>query len=161
MIPHNCWNVLLSKVITFFRALLWVMKAGFIILVQKLNNIAWNSITESPMEKPKIIPCACRTMGTIFLDAKGCILVEFLPWRETINAACSFRVLQKLCCAPCDKCPGKRKIILLHNNTCSHTAVCGVDSEELLGTSPHSLYSRDQAHSDCHLFRFIKDQMWD
>jgi hypothetical protein len=32
-------------------------------------------MTESPMEKLKTIPCACR--GTIFLDAKGCIFIEF------------------------------------------------------------------------------------
>jgi len=92
---------------------------------------------------------------------KGAHIGWVLPWRETINAACNLQVLQKLCCALCYKCPGKRKIILLHKNTCLHTAVCGADSEELLGCSPHPPYSLDQGPSNYHLFRFVKDKMWD
>lgn len=92
---------------------------------------------------------------------KGAHIGWVLPRRETINAASNLQVLRKLCCARCYKCPGNRKIILLHNNTCSLTAVCGVGSEELLGPSPHPPYNLYQGPTNYHLFCLVKDQMWD
>jgi Transposase. len=63
----------------------------------------------SPKKKnQKTMPAACKVMGTVIWDAKGCVLVKFLSQGETINAACYLQTLHKLRCALHDICPGKR-----------------------------------------------------
>jgi hypothetical protein len=42
--------------------------------------------------------------GIVFRDAKGSILVDFLPANETVNTVFYVLMLQKLQCALCDKC---------------------------------------------------------
>ena len=54
-------------------------------------------------------------MGTVFWDAEGLILVEFLECGQTITAARYVQTLHKLCHALRDKRPG-RNIIILHDN---------------------------------------------
>jgi hypothetical protein len=61
-------------------------------------------------------------MGTIFWDAKGYILVDFLPRKGTVHAVHYFQMLQKQRHALCDKIPLKRHTILEHNNACPHIA---------------------------------------
>jgi hypothetical protein len=54
-------------------------------------------------------------VGTVFWDAKGCILVDFLP-RNKINAVLYVQMHQKLQHALCDKRLMKLHTILQHNN---------------------------------------------
>jgi hypothetical protein len=52
--------------------------------------------TTSPKKnKPKTIPSAYKTMETVFWDAEGSILLEFVPQEETIIAAHYLQMLQK------------------------------------------------------------------
>jgi hypothetical protein len=100
-------------------------------------------------------------MGTVFWDAEGCIMVEFLSQEETVSAAGYLQTLQKLHYILCDKRPGKKKD---HPATGQLRAphclsMHGEDSEEWLGTSTHPPYSLDIAFSDYHPFRFIKGLM--
>jgi hypothetical protein len=46
--------------------------------------------------KARIIPSAGKIIGTVFLDAKWCILVDFLPRKESVNAVHYVKMLQKL-----------------------------------------------------------------
>jgi Transposase. len=48
-------------------------------------------------KKPKTMPLPLKTMRTVFWDAEGCILDEFLPQGETISAGHSLQMLKKLC----------------------------------------------------------------
>ena len=54
-------------------------------------------------------------MGTVFWDAEGLILTEFLERRQNITAARYVQTLHKLRRALRDKRPG-RNIIILHGN---------------------------------------------
>lgn len=106
----------------------------------------------SPKKKePKTMPAACKTMGTVFWDAKGCILVRILPQGGTINAAHYLQTLHKLHCALRDKCPGKK---ISCNNAQSHTVFLCVQRIQKNGWEflPHPSYSLDLTPSDKHLF---------
>ena len=52
------------------------------------------------------MPSAAKVMGTVFWDAEGLILAEFLEPGETITAARYVQILHKLHRALRDKRPG-------------------------------------------------------
>jgi histone-lysine N-methyltransferase SETMAR len=72
-------------------------------------------------QNPKPMPSAGKIMGTVFWDAEGCTMIEFLEPGKTINAAHKVQILLKLRRALRDKRPG-RKVILQHDNARPHTA---------------------------------------
>ena len=106
------------------------------------------------------MPSAAKVMGTVFWDAEGLILAEFLEPGQTITAACYVQTLHKLRCVLCDKRLG-RNIIILHDNTRPHAIRLTSEVIAKVGWEvlPHPSYSRDLAPSDYHLFRFVKDQL--
>jgi len=111
--------------------------------------------------KWQTIPSASKTMGTVFWNAEGGILVKFMPYGEIINAAHYLYTIQKLQHGLCEKCPGKENITLQQDSAGSHTAdVCmnivKKNGWELL---PTSSYSPDLAPLDYYLFGLILEQM--
>jgi len=98
-------------------------------------------------------------MGTVFWDAEGLILAEFLKPGQTITAARYVQTLHKLRRELRDRSLGL--IIILHDNTRPHAtrltseATAKMGWEVLLQPS----YSPDLAPSDYHLFGFVKDQL--
>ena len=92
------------------------------------------------------VPSAAKVMGTVFWDAEGLILVEFLECGQTITAARYVQTLHKLRCALCDKCPG-RNIIILHDNARPHAACLTSEAIAKMGWEvlPHPSYSPDLA----------------
>ena len=94
-------------------------------------------------------------MGTVFWDAEGLILAEFLEPGQTITAARYVQTLHKLCRAMRDKRPGLN-IIILHDNAHLTSETIDKMGWEVL---PHPSYSPDLAPSDYHLFEFVKDQL--
>ena len=99
-------------------------------------------------------------MGTVFWDAEGLILAEFLERGQTITAAHYVQTLHKLRPALCDKRPG-RNINILHDYDHPHAACLTSEAIAKMGWEvlPHPSYSPDLAPSDYHLFRFMKDQL--
>jgi transposase len=99
-------------------------------------------------------------MGTVFWDAEGLILAEFLEPGQTITAARYVQTLHKLSRALHNKRPG-RNIIILHDNAHPHAARLTSEAIAKMGWEvlPHPSYSPDLAPSDYHLFRFVKDQL--
>ena len=71
-------------------------------------------------------------MGSVFWDAQGCILVEFLERGQTINAARYIQTLLKLHQALCNKCPGN-KIILQQDTARHHTTHATMERSGHLG----------------------------
>ena len=120
----------------------------------------WHHLDSPTKKKPKAMPSAKKIMGTVFWDAEGCILIEFLEPGKTLNASHYVQTLSKLRCALRDKRPG-RKVILLHDNTRPHTTRLTLEKIEKTGWEvlPHPPYSPDLAPSDYHLFGFVKNQM--
>jgi histone-lysine N-methyltransferase SETMAR len=93
-------------------------------------------------------------MGTVFWDANGFLLAEFLEPGQTINAAHYVQTLHKL------HHPGQN-IIILHDNAHPHAARLTLEAIAKMGWDilPHPSYSPDLAPSDYHLFGFVKDQL--
>ena len=99
-------------------------------------------------------------MGTVFWDAEGLILAEFLERGRTITAARYVQTLHKLRRALRDKRPG-RNFIILHDNARPHAARLTSEAIAKMGWEvlPHPSYSPDLAPFDYHLFGFVKDQL--
>ena len=99
-------------------------------------------------------------MGTVFWDAEGLILAEFLECGQTITAARYVHTLHKLHRALRDTRPGQN-IIILHDNACPHAACLTSEAIAKMGWEvlPHPSYCPDLAPSDYHLFGFVKDQL--
>jgi len=114
----------------------------------KWQSMEWHHLDSPTKKKPKTMPLAKKIMGTVFWDAEGCILIEFLEPGKTINAAHYVQTLLKLCRALCDKHPG-RKVILQHDNARPHTARLTLEKIENMGWEvlPHPPYSPDLAPS--------------
>jgi len=106
------------------------------------------------------VSSAVKVMGTIFWDAEGLILAEFLEHGQTITAAYYVQTLHKLRRALRDKRPG-RNIIILHDNVRPHAARLTSEAIAKMGweVHPHPSYSPNLAPSDYHLFGFVKDQL--
>ena len=99
-------------------------------------------------------------MGTVFWDAEGLILAEFLEPGQTITTALYVQTLHKLHRALRDKHP-EWNIIILHDNAWPHAARLTSEAIAKMGWEvlPHPSYSPDLAPSDYHLFGFVKDQL--
>ena len=101
------------------------------------------------------MPSAAKVMGTVFWDAEGLILAEFLERGQTITAARYVQTLHKLRRALRDKHPG-RNIIILQDNACPTSEAIAKMGWEVL---PHPSYSPDLAPSDYYLLGFVNNQL--
>jgi len=126
----------------------------------KWQRMEWHHLYSPSKKKAKTVPSAAKVMGTVFWDAEGLILAEFLEPRQTITAAHYVQTLHKLRRALRDKRPG-RNIIILHDNVCPHSARLTSEAISKMGWEvlPHPSYSPDLTPSDYHLFGFVKDQL--
>jgi len=66
----------------------------------------WRHLHSPSKKKAKTVPSAAKVMGTVFWDAEGLILAEFLEPRQTITAALYVQTPHKFRRALRDKCPG-------------------------------------------------------
>jgi len=118
----------------------------------------WQHLHSPSKKKAKTVPLAAKVMDTVFWDAEGLILAEFLEPGQTITAARYVQTLHKLRRAIHDKRPGRN--IILHNAR-PHDARLISEAIAKMGWEvlPHHSYSPDLAPSDCHIFGFLKDQL--
>jgi len=98
----------------------------------KRQSMEWHHLDSPTKKKPKTMPSAKKIMDTVFCDAEGCILIEFLEPGKTINTARYVQTLLKLRRALRDKRPG-RKVILQHDNAWPHTARLTLEKIENMG----------------------------
>jgi len=125
----------------------------------KQQSMEWHHLHSPSEKKAKTVPSAAKVMGTVFWDAEGLILAEFLEPGQTITAARYVQALHKFRCALRDIRLGRN--IILHDNACPHAAHLTSEAIARMGWEvlPHPSYSPDLALSDYHLFRFVKDQL--
>jgi len=83
-------------------------------------------------KKAKTVPSGAKVMGTVFWEAEGLILAEFLEPGQTITAARYVQTLHKLRHALHDKCPGQN-IIILHDNAHPHAACLTSEATAKMG----------------------------
>ena len=126
----------------------------------KRQSMEWWRLHSPSKMKAKTVPSAAKVMGTVFWNAEGLILAEFVEHGRTITAARYVQTLHKLRRALRDKRPG-RNIIILHDNARPHAARLTSEAMAKMGWEvlPHPSYSPDLAPSDYHLFGFVKDQL--
>jgi len=124
----------------------------------KWQSMEWHHLHSPSKKKAKTVPSAAK--GTVFWDAKGLILAEFLEPGQTITAARYVQTLHKLHCALRDERPGQN-IIILHDNARPHAARLTSEAIAKMGWEvlPHSSYSPDLEPSDYHFLGFVKDNV--
>lgn len=71
----------------------------------KRQSMEWHHLHSPSKKKAKTVPSAAKVMGTVFWDAEGLILAEFLERGQTITAARYVQTLHKLRRALRDKRP--------------------------------------------------------
>ena len=107
-------------------------------------------------KKFKTQPSAGKVMATVFWDAKGVIMFDFLPKRSTISGVYYANLLDQLRTAIRKKRRGKlsKDVLLQQDNARVHTCKVAMDAVERIGYEliPHPAYSPDLAPSDLFLF---------
>ena len=111
-------------------------------------------------KKFKTQPSACKVMATVFWDAKGVIMLDFLPKKSTITGVHYANLLDQLRIAIREKRRGKlfKGVLLQQDNARVHTCKVAMDAVERNGYEliPHPAYSPDLAPSDFFLFPKLK-----
>ena len=127
----------------------------------KRQSMQWHHLGSPSPKKFKVTPSAGKVMITVFWDACGVLLVEFLQKGQTINSACYQATLMKLAAAIRRKRPNLQNVILHHDNARPHTAHATTDLIAAKGWTvlPHPPYSPDLAPSDFFLFGPLKDNL--
>ena len=113
-------------------------------------------MTSPTPKKFRARPSAGKVMGSVFLDFRGFIHVDYLPKGHTINAAYYQKVLKDVHAAIKRKRPGliTRGVIFQQDNARPHTAQITMAVISQLGWEviPHPPHRPDLAPSDFHLF---------
>ena len=126
----------------------------------KAQSRQWVGPGSPRPKKFKTQPSACKVMATVFWDAKGVIMLDFLPKRSTITGVYYANLLDQLRTAIREKRGGKLSsgVLLQQDNARVHTCKVAMDAVERNGYEliPHPAYSPDLAPSDFFLFPNLK-----
>ena len=138
------------------------MRLGFIIMSQRIKpqSRQWVGPGSLRPKKFKTQPSAGKVMATVFWDAKGVIMLDFLPKRSIITGVYYANLLDQLRTAIREKCRGKpsKGVLLQQDNAKVHTCKVEMDAVERNGYEliPHPAYSPDLAPRDFFLFPNLK-----
>ena len=149
----------------FLLRLVTVDDTGFIIMCQKIKlSRHWVGPGSPRQKKFKTQPSAGKVMATVFWDAKGVIMLDFLPKRSTITGVYYENLLDQLRTAIREKRRGKlsKAVLLQQDNARVHTCKVAMDAVERNGYEliPHPAYSPDLAPSDFFLFLNLKKDIY-
>ena len=115
-------------------------------------------------KKFKMQPSAGKVMATVFWDAQGVIMLDFLAKKITITVAYYANLLNQLRTVIRENCRGKlsKGILSQQDNGRVHTCKIAMDAVEWNGYEliPHPTYSPDLAPSDYFLFPILKKYLW-
>ena len=122
----------------------------------KAQSHQWVGPGSPRPKKFKTQPSAGKVMATVFWDAKGVIMLDFLPKRSSITGVYYANLLDQLRTAIHEKRRGKlyKGVLLQQDNARVHTCKVAMDAVERNGYEliPHPAYSPDLAPS--HFFQF-------
>lgn len=126
----------------------------------KLQSKQWTEPGGSAPKKAKTFKSAGKVMASVFWDAKGILMIDYLPKGKTINGEYYANLLDQLRQNIHQKRPGlaRKKIIFHQDNARPHTCVTAMAkiNELKYDLLPHAPYSPDLAPSDFHLFPKLK-----
>ncbi len=127
----------------------------------KIQSKEWRPRGPSGPKKFRAERSVAKVMATVFWDAGGIILVNFLEEQRTVTAAYYEQVLQKLRAELARKRLGKlhSRILFHHDNAPAHTSkLCRSTLREFRWEIlQHPPYSPDLAPSDFFLFPKLKE----
>ena len=122
----------------------------------KAQSRQWVGPGSPRPKKFKMQPPAGKVMATVFWDAKGVIMLDFLPKRSTITGVYYANLLDQLRTAFREKRRGKHSkcVLLQQDNARVHTCKVAMVSVERnrYELIPHPAYSPDLAPSDFFLY---------
>ena len=123
----------------------------------KAQSRQWVGPGSPRPKKFKTQPSAGKVMATVFWDAKGAIMLDFLLKRSTITGVYYANLLDQLRTAIREKCRGKlsKGVLLQQDNARVHTCKVAMDAVERNGNEliAHPAYSPDLVPSDFFLFQ--------
>ena len=126
----------------------------------KAQSRQWVGPGSPRPKKFKTQPPAGKVMATVFWDAHGVIMLDFLAKKSTITGAYYANLLDQLRTAIREKHRGKlfKGILLQQDNARVHTCKIAMDTVERNGYEliPHTAYSPDLAPSNYFLFPNLK-----
>ena len=124
------------------------------------ENKAQSSVGRTWVPEAKEVQDAGKVMATVFWDAKGIIMLDFLPKRSTITGMSYANLLDQLRTTFHEKHQGKlsKGVLLQQDNVRVHTCKVAMDAVERnrYELIPHPAYSPDLAPSDFFLFPNLK-----
>ena len=107
------------------------MRLGFIIMSQRINSESSVGRVWVPEAKEvQDATSAGKVMATVFWDAKGVIMLDFLPKRSTITGVYYANLLDQLRTAIREKRRGKlsKGVLLQQDNERVHTCKVAMDA---------------------------------
>ena len=117
----------------------------------KAQSRQWVGPGSPRPKKFKAQPSAGKVMATVLWDAKGVIMLDFLPKRSTITGVYYANLLDQLRTTIREKRRGKlsKGVLLQQDNAIIHTCKVAMDAVERNGYEliPHPAYSPDLAPS--------------
>ncbi len=129
----------------------------------KQQSKEWREKGSAPPLKFRVVPSAGKLMATIFWDADGILLIDYLDRGHTITGVYYAGLIKKLREVIKEKRRGKLTAgVLFHQDNApphkSHVAMAAISDAgfELLDHPP---YSPDLAPSDFHLFPNLKKEL--
>ena len=129
----------------------------------KKRSMQWRHTTSPKPKKFKLQKSAGKIMATVFWDAQGLLLVDFLSKGKTINSEAYIETLKKLRARIRRARPQleMKKVFLQHGNALPHTSIKTRKAITSFGwtTVPHPPYSPDLAHSDYRLRGAMKEEL--
>ena len=126
----------------------------------KAQSRQWVEPGSPRPKKFKMQPSAGKVMATVFWDAKGVIMLDFLPKKSTITGVYYANLLDQLRTAIREKCRSKltKGVLLQQDNARVHTCKVAMDAVEWNGYEliPYPAYLPDLDPSDFFLFPNLK-----
>ena len=126
----------------------------------KAQSRQWVGPGSPRPKKFKTQPSAGKVMATVFWDAKGIIMLDFLPKRSTTTEVYYAKLLDQLRIAVCEKRRGKlsKGVLLQQDKARVHTCKVAMDAVERNGYEliPHPAYLPDLAPNDFFLSPNLK-----
>lgn len=130
---------------------------------KKTQTKTWKRPSSPTAKKFKVSPSAGKMMATIFWDADGIILIDYLHKGQTINGEYYAALINKLREEIKNKRRGKLQagVIFHHDNAPPHRAEVAVSAIKTAGFQlmQHPPYSPDLAPSDFYLFSCLKNHL--
>ncbi|XP_015432649.1 PREDICTED: histone-lysine N-methyltransferase SETMAR-like [Dufourea novaeangliae] len=126
----------------------------------KIQSKQWIGHGESVPKKAKVIRSAGKVMASVFWDAKGILLIDYLQKGKTVTGQYYGMLLDKLKAAIRENRPGmaKKKVLFHHDNAPAHSSAIAQEKLSKLKFEilPHPPYSPDLVPSDFHVFPKLK-----